>query len=214
MNQPRSILLELQYFPPVQYFSKLLSYPSVLIEQHEHYVKGSFRNRCHIASVQGVQRLSIPLRKGKNQRLPIREVEIAYDEPWQSQHWTALQSAYGNSPFFDFFADELEPFFRKKHQFLFELNWELLHLVGRFLRLKSELRLTETYLHELPPEALDFRGKILPKHPMEDEHFFPVKYSQVFEDRLGFLPNLSILDLLFCTGNDAMDILERSFAKS
>lgn len=209
MTEPRSILLELQYFPPVQYFSKLLSYPAVFIERHEHYAKGSYRNRCHIASAQGVQRLSIPLRKGKNQRLPIREVQIAYDEPWQSQHWHAIQSAYGNSPFFDFFADEMEPVFRRKYQFLFELNWDLLQLVARLLRLKSDIRQTESYHVELP-DTLDFREKIHPKKPAADELFFPVKYSQVFEDRHGFLPNLSILDLLFCTGGEAAEVLRRS----
>lgn len=209
MTDARSILLELHYFPPVHYFAKLLDYPILLLEQHEHYVKGSYRNRCHIASVQGVQRLSIPLRKGKNQQQLIREVQIAYDEPWQSQHWTALQSAYGNSPFFEFYADSLQPFFRKKQKFLFDWNFELLTTLKNMLQWNIEIRLTETYLPEPPPGVLDFREKIHPKNPTPDEHFFPIRYPQVFEDRLGFLPNLSMLDLLFCAGPGATEVLKK-----
>ena len=195
-----SILLEIQYFPPVQYFSKLATAPVVFLEQHEHYVKGSYRNRCHIAGVNGVQRLSIPLCKGKNQQQPIREVRIAWDEPWQTQHWQAIRSAYGNSPFFEHYAGAFEPFFKKrKHEWLWDWNVELLQLLMKLMGLKTELRFTESY-EPAPEGVLDFRGKIHPKRPAEDADFSPVHYSQVFEDRHGFLENLSVIDLLFCTG--------------
>ena len=143
MTPPLPILLELQYLPPVQYFSLLAKHPVALIEQHENYVKGSYRNRCHVACVFGVQRLSIPLKKGKHQQLPIREVRIAYDEPWQMQHWRTIQSGYGKSPFYEHYADVFHLFFEKKHEFLFDLNYELLVTVLKLLRLKPEIRFTE-----------------------------------------------------------------------
>lgn len=204
------VVLEIQYLPPVQYFSKLAAFPVVFIEACEHYVKGSYRNRCHIAAVNGIQRLSIPLRKGKNERQPIREVQIAYDEPWQTQHWQAIRSAYGSSPFFVHYADVLEPFFKKnKITHLWDFNLELLQLFVKLMGLKTELRFTETY-EPIPADKLDFREKIHPKHPFIDEAFQATYYPQVFEDRHGYLENLSILDLLFCSGPAAVHVLEKS----
>ncbi len=203
------ILLELQYLPPVQYFSKLASFPVVYLEQHEHYAKGSYRNRCHIAAVNGVQRLSIPLRKGKNQQQSIREVQISYDEHWPSNHWHAIRSAYGNSPYFVHYADALEPVFKQKKEFLWDLNLELLQLMMKLTGLKTELRLTESY-QPAPEGMLDFREKIHPKRPAQDPAFKPAAYPQVFEDRHGFLPNLSVLDLLFCAGPASGNVLRNS----
>ncbi len=204
------ILLDLQYLPPVRYFSKLAASPVVFLEQHEHYVKGSYRNRCHIAAVNGIQRLSIPLCKGKNQQQSIREVRIAYDEPWQGHHWHAIRSAYGNSPFFVHYVDALEPFYKKKKtEWLWDWNFELLQLLMKLAGVKPELRFTESY--EAAPQGLvDFREKIHPKRPAEDSDFNPVHYSQVFEDRHGFLENLSVLDLLFCAGPASGNVLKRS----
>jgi hypothetical protein len=212
MTKPGSVLLELQYFPPLPYFAMLAKYETVWIEQHEHYVKGSYRNRCHIAAVNGVQRLSVPLRKGKNQQQPIREVRIAYDEPWQAQLWQAIQSAYGNSPFFEHYADFYQPFFRQKFEFLFDLNYELLVLTLRLLRLRCRLSLTESY-QQTPPEGIeDFRQVVHPKNA-PGQGVSPFRYPQVFEDRHGFLPNLCILDLLFCCGNEAGNVLNQIIVK-
>ncbi|MEZ4959145.1 MAG: WbqC family protein [Saprospiraceae bacterium] len=201
-------LLEIQYLPPVQYFSLLANHPVVYLEQHEHYAKGSYRNRCHIAAVNGVQRLSIPLKKGKNQRQPIREVRIAYDEPWRSQHWQAIQTAYGNSPFFEHYADGLQPFYsEKKYEYLWDWDFDLLMFMVKCFRLQTEIRVTEKYEAQ-PAGLLDLRGTINPK--IENADFRPVYYPQVFEDRHGFLGNLSALDLLFCAGPGARQVLSKS----
>lgn len=198
MTQP--ILLELQYLPPVAYFSLLAGAPAVYLEQHEHYVKGSYRNRCHIAAVNGVQRLSIPLRKGKNQQAGIREVQIAYDEPWQSRHWHAIRSAYGNSPFFEHYADVLGPFYKKKgFTRLWDWNLELLQVLMGLTGVKPPLHFTEEY-DPSPAGMLDMREAVHPKRPLAEGVAAPVAYPQVFEDRHGFLANLSMLDLLFCAG--------------
>ena len=206
-----SILLELHYFPSVQYFSKLLAYPNVFIEQHENYLKGSYRNRCHIAGANGLQRLSIPLKRGKNEQLSIRDVRISYDENWQSQHWISIRSAYGRAPFFEYFADEIQPFFEKKPNFLFDWNWDLLMLMVDLLQLDTDIQQTTQYEKQTSSEIFDFRNGIFPKkqRQKEDGLFTPVAYPQVFKERHGFLANLSILDLLFCTGPQASLILEQ-----
>jgi hypothetical protein len=205
----QAVLLDLQYLPGVWYFAKLANHPVALLEQHEHYHKGSYRNRCHIASVNGIQRLTVPLCKGKNQQLPIREVRIAYHEPWQAQHWQAIQSAYGRSPFFEFYADEFSSLFRKKYEWLWDWNYDLLILLVKFIGLKTDLRLTGAYETE-PAGIIDLRDKIHPKRTVPDPDFQPVHYGQVFEDRLGFLGNLSAIDLVFCAGPSAIKILKSS----
>ena len=177
--------------------------PIVYLEAHEHYVKGSYRNRCHIAAANGVQRLSIPLRKGKHQQQPIREVRIAYDEPWQARHWQAIRSAYGSAPFFEHVADVLHPFFhQKKYDLLWDWNLDLLHRLLSLARLNTEIRFTETF-GQAPPGTLDFRETFHPKRPAPPERPAPIRYPQVFEDRHGFLPDLSAIDLLFCSGRVA-----------
>ena len=199
MEQPAK-LLSLYYFPPVNWFAALANAPAVYLEQHEHYVKSSFRNRCHIAAVNGVQRLTVPLRQGKNQQQSIREVRIAYDEPWQMQHWRAICSAYGNSPFFEHYADLIQPFFmEKKPELLWEWNYDLLMVLMKILKLKTPIIFTGKY--EVSPDGvLDLRAAFHPKSTSQVADYEPINYPQVFKDRLGFLPNLSVLDLIFCAG--------------
>jgi len=196
------ILLETQYLPPIQYFTKLTSGEPVYIEQWEHYQKGTYRNRCHIAAANGLTRLTIPLIKGKNEQQAIREVRIAYFEPWQRQHWQSIRSAYGNSPFFEFYADALQPFYEKPFPFLFDFNLELLQTLLKLLRMDVKLQLTDAYVEVVPPDWTDLRNAIHPKPHLQkpDPHFTPKPYHQVFEDRYAFLPNLSMLDGLFCLG--------------
>lgn len=201
-------LIELQYLPSVRYFQLLAHYPLVLIEQHEHFTKGSYRNRCHIAGANGIIRLSIPLLKGKNQQCPIKEVELAYYEPWPAQHWGSVRSAYGRAPFFEEYADILQPLFEAPGALLFDFNWKLLHTLSRLLQLPCEFRLTESYEPSYPSEVLDdFRNTISPKAPPASLNR---AYPQLFEDRHGFLPDLSILDLLFCMGPEAAAYLRAS----
>lgn len=208
----QSILVELQYLPPIQFFSKLVKHPKVWIEQHENYSKGSYRNRCHLASAQGLLRLSIPLEGGKHQQQPIKEVRISNKENWQHQHWTAIKSAYGKSPFFEYYADGFFPIYKKKYTHLWEWNWDLLQQVLAYIPFENEIELTTQYDKHPSDDVLDFRNKISPKAQknFEDTSFSPVKYNQVFEERHEFLANMSILDLLFCKGPEVIVMLERS----
>lgn len=205
-------LLELQFLPPVQYFAKMLHCTAVVFDQHEHYQKRSYRNRCHIATSLGVQRLSVPLQKGKNQQMPVREVRIAYDQPWAKQMEHAIRSAYQRAPFFEDYAPALLDTLHNGQTFLFDLNLELLDILAKALQLHGNRSLSEQYFQSAPSGWTDYRNAIHPLHPAADPGFQPAYYNQVFEDRLGFSPNLSIIDLLFCTGPESASVLKASLS--
>ena len=211
MSRAKTVILEVQYLPSIQYFAKFIQYEKVCIERWEHYTKGSYRNRCHLASANGLLRLSIPLKKGKNEQQPITEVQIAYDDNWPSQHWQSIRSAYGKAPFFEFYSEELKEILLSKPKFLFDLNLQLLDWLLENLPLYKSYEFTDSYQNPPAAPIIDFRNGIFPKknRQKEDLNFKPSKYSQVFEEKVGFLPNLSVLDLLFCTGNEAGVIIEK-----
>lgn len=208
----KQILFELHYLPSIQYFVKIIQFEQVMIEQCENYVKSSYRNRCHILSANGLQRLSIPLRSGKNERQNIQQVQISYDEPWPTQHWNAIRSAYGNSPFFEFYADSIQAIFQQKHTTLFAFNLALLTELLELIGLEQDLLFTPSYQTNPDQQVLDFRNAIHPKshRALPDPAFQAIPYPQVFAEKTGFIPNLSILDLLFCTGPQTIEYLERS----
>ncbi len=210
--EPKTILLELQYLPPIQYFTKFFHYENVVIEQHENYSKRSYRNRCHIATANGVHRLSVPLKKGKNEQQPIRKVKIDYAVDWQKNHWAAILSAYSNAPFFEHYEMYFRPFFINRTEFLFDYNLELLKTILMLLGFKQTPDLTTEFQKETSDLVVDFRNKIVPKKQskIDDPDFKASKYAQVFEEKNGFISNLSILDLIFCTGPQAAYYLENS----
>ena len=210
--EPKTILLELHYLPPIQYFAKFFQFELVIIEQFENYSKRSFRNRCQIASANGIQRLSIPLKKGKNEQLSIRKVQIDYKENWQKIHWTSITSAYGKAPFFEHYDYFFRPFYNKQYELLFDFNYELLQTILQVLGLNATPTLTTSFQKETMETVKDFRNQINPRQFIknEDPDFKALKYSQVFEEKNGFIPNLSILDLIFCTGPQASFYLEKS----
>ena len=177
--------IELAYFPPVQHFQHFSRATEIWIEQCENYQKNSCRNRCHIATANGLLRLTVPLQKGKHESQPVRDVRIAYDLAWQRQHAQSIVCAYSKAPFFEDYWHEIQPFFEKKYDFLFDFNWAILTKMHQLLSLETPFFLTEKFS---PPAAISGAA------------FRP--YPQVFEDRHGFLPNLSVLDLLFCLGSD------------
>ena len=200
-----SVLLSSTYFGPIQWYQKLHRMPCI-IEQHDHFVKQTYRNRCVIATANGTQTLTVPIERYDGTKCPMRDIRISDHGNWRHLHWNALVSAYGETPFFEFYADDLRPFFEKRHTFLFDLNLDIMHTMCQLLDVRPQVTLSEQYI-VLPSEddaVVDFREAIRPKHPLPDADFNPTPYYQVRAQRYGFLPNLSILDLLFNEGPEGI----------
>lgn len=209
MIHKTSIVIENQYFGTVNWYKMLFQFSNIKIEQYESYQKMSFRNRCVIAGSNGLIHLSVPLEKGRSQNLLMKEVRISYSNNWQEQHWKSIVSCYGKSPFFEFYRDGLFELFQKRYVFLQELNLEMLDWVKKQLKWQGSISLTDSYIPVYGPEFLDYRDRIKPKFFQLVEPV--VKYPQVFEDRIGFQPNLSILDLLFCCGPGGKSLLDAPY---
>lgn len=205
-------LIELHYLPSIQYLSQIIVHDHIVIEQQENYQKGSYRNRCHLAGANGLLRLSVPLAGGKNQQQPIDEVGIDNSQDWQTQHWRSIQSAYGKTPFFEHYADEFRPFFQKQYTLLFEWNRDLLLQILEALDIETTISWTKEYNLAPPVGVKDLRNSISPKDT-NTKAFSPMKYPQAFEQKNGFLANLSILDLIFCMGPQTIQILESALSE-
>lgn len=201
-----NIIIDCQYFAPVNAINALFQFSNIKIEQYESWQKMSFRNRMVVAGSNGPVHLSVPLEKGRDQRMLVKEVRISQTESWQKQHLRTIESAYRRSPFFEFYQNGVQDLLQKKHQFLLDLNLEIFEWLKKVLGNQSTLSLTEQFLKEYPPQIADLRNYFLPKNYRKMT--MPFTYGQVFEERLGFLPNLSILDLLFCCGPNAKVLLK------
>ena len=209
-------LLSTTYFGPVQWYQKLNRHALCVVEQHDHFIKQTYRNRCVIATTQGPQALTVPVEKYVNDVTETRDIRISDHGNWRHLHWNALLSAYGESPFFEFYADDLRPFFEQRWTYLLDFNMAITQKLCELLDIDPELRLTTQYGvdgvngvdglngKEAIPQENDYRNVIRPKHPLADEAFEARPYYQVYQQKFGFLPNLSILDLLFNMGNEAV----------
>ena len=197
------LLTEIQYNPSIAYFQHVVQAESVLIEQHENYVKQSYRNRCHILTAHGVKELTIPVKKG-NRKTKITELEIDYSQNWINVHWRSIRSAYGSAPFFTYYSDYLQHIYEERQRYLFNLNLELLRFYLKCLNIKKPVSCTDTYRLEHTPEVADFRNKI---HPKFNSAILEIKsYNQVFGKQ--FVPDLSIIDVLFSQGPETLFYLE------
>ncbi len=197
-------LFPLFYLPPVAFFTELLQYKNnFLIEQKEHFPKQTYRNRAQIYSPDGALTLVVPVEKGsKNHRL-VKDVKISYDFNWQRLHWLSLECCYRSSAYFEYYEADFAPFYQgKKHVFLFDYNEALLRLVLKLMKLNLEIGFTNDYEADL--KGADFRKNI---HPKLEYDLQQKTYFQVFDDRKGFLKNLSIVDLLFNQGPNTLNYL-------
>ena len=194
-----NVLLSTTYFGPIQWYQKLYRADEAWIERHETFQKQTYRNRCVIATTQGTQALTVPVERGNSQL--IRDIRISDHGNWRHLHWNALQSAYGDSPFFMYYEDDLRPFFEQRWDYLFDFNEAIREKICELIDIQPHVNLTDHFAFEV---AGDFRSAINPKHPAPDPDFTPRRYYQVYEAKHGFQPNLSIVDLLFNMGPEAI----------
>lgn len=198
-----TLVLDNQYFPCISYVKMLRAYPLVQLEYHENYQKNSFRNRCVIAGSNGLINLSIPLVNGRDQKIPYRELQIDYSQAWQVQQWRTITSCYRKAPFFEYYAHIVEGLIFQHHPLLFDKNRSILEWVIKVFKLPVTLENTTDYIPVYDGKVADARNLLQPKnHQQQAPDLLP--YFQMFEDRIGFQPNLSILDLLFCAGPHAL----------
>lgn len=254
--EDKTILLSSTYFGPVQWYQKLNRHRCV-IEQHDNFVKQTYRNRCVIASANGPQTLTVPTERYDGLKCPMRDIRISDHGNWRHLHWQALVSAYGETPFFEYYADDLRPYFEEhRWTYLLDFNLDIMHTLCSLLDVRPTLSLSDHYIttdaptavhaapttaHAAPTTAhaaatattggsdsmgeeaelnagrnlfeeakgagsnfIDLRDAIRPKRPLPDSEFDPRPYYQVRAARHGFLPNLSVLDLLFNEGPEGI----------
>ncbi len=200
----KGAVLPMFYLPPVEYFIKLNIYkPGILIEREEHFPKQTYRNRADIYSPDGKLTLTVPVTKGAKNHTKIKDVKISYDFKWQRLHWMSLQTCYRSSAYFEYYEDELVPFYEKKFDYLFDYNEQLLQFILRAIKMPVTINYTQEYEHEYPA-LQDLRSSITPK---KDPLMQQKPYFQVFEERQGFMKNLSIADLLFNQGPQTINYL-------
>ena len=239
-------LLSTTYFGPVQWYQKLNRHRCI-IEQHDNFVKQTYRNRCVIASANGPQTLTVPIERYDGMKCAMRDIRISDHGNWRHLHWQALVSAYGETPFFEYYADDIRPFFEEhRWKYLLDFNLDITHTLCSLLDVRPDLTLSDHYIDadeticgsgNLDGAAaglseafesfggavkglggaaeslgsssacslfVDYRDAIRPKHPLPDAEFEARPYYQVRAQRHGFLPNLSVLDLLFNEGPEGI----------
>lgn len=197
-NEPIPIF-QSTFFPPIQIIAHMAKYSQVYVEQQDTYSKQTFRNRLQIAGPNGIQNLSIPVEKPFGSKTKMKDVLIKNTNDWQLQMLKSIQTAYKNSAFYEYYIDDFKPFFEQRFSLLIDLNIKVLHKVKELLEIECTIETTEEYIHEYEN---DFREIAHPKPQFRkpDPSFEQQKYHQLFEEKYGFIPNLSIMDLIFNEG--------------
>jgi hypothetical protein len=212
-----TLFIDIQYFAPFSFYKISYKFSNIVFEQYETWQKMSFRNRCRIAGAEGVIDLSIPLVGGRDQKTLMKEVRISDDKSWRDRHWKTIVSCYNRSPWFGHYRDELETLYRRPATFLVDWNLRCFEWSMKALGMTRGVALTDRYQKSYGPEdGADWRGKIVPgSSAMEGQAADGIAgepaaapYRQVFEERIGFIPGLSILDLLFCEGKNAIRYIQ------
>ena len=199
-----NILIHPTYFPNIAHFSAIAKAKEVTFEMDDNFQKQTYRNRSCIYASNGRLQLNIPVIYTQKNRQKYRDVKIANDYKWQSLHWKSLESAYRTSPFFEFYADELQPLFTEKTDYILDFNLKCFEAICECLQLDLNISKTEVF-DKNPIDLIDYRHLVNAKK--ETPVIFE-PYTQVFGEKHGFINNLSILDLLFNEGTNALTYLE------
>lgn len=203
----KKILLSTAYFPPIEYLAAIVMADDVFIEMHETYFKQTYRTRCHIAAANGLQVLSVPVIKTNANNTPLQQLTLAGNENWQRVHWKSIESAYNKTPYFIHYRDELEEVLFRPYPGLLELNDQILKKILKFLRIDKSIYHT-TEFNKTVSSAIDLRMLIHPKKNNLLPNSCHTEYFQAFSPKYSFLPNLSILDLLFAEGPHSINYLK------
>ena len=206
------ILLSTAYLGNVQYYSKLLSEHQIVIDVYESFMKQSYRSRTEIMTANGPITMSVPVLRPHGVKVMSRDVEIDYSKQWQASHWHSIISAYRKTPYFEEYAPNFEPFYKKKIKRLVDLNEGLQQTVFEILGVDAKWEYSNRY-YEIGEVERDFRNAISskPRLKRDDPEFQQIAYYQTFCEKNPFVSNLSIIDLLFAEGADAtVDILKNS----
>lgn len=199
----KDILIYPTYFPSISHYIAMINADSITFEVEDTFQKQTNRNRMYIYSPNGIQMLNISV-KHDSAKANFKDIKIDNQYNWQKNHFKSLEAAYKNSPFYEYFVDDLRPLFEKKHEFMLDLNFEIFKLVNEALGISIPFEKTTEYFHEVTDKT-DFRYLVNGKK--DKTQIEP--YTQVFDDKHGFLNNLSILDLLFNEGRYAVDYLKQ-----
>jgi len=204
-------LLPLSYLGPIHLFAHVVNADKVMIEQQANYQRKTYSNRCSITGANGPLSIAVPVVNVKNKKTIIKDTRISYETRWQKQHWRSIVSAYNSSPFFEYYADDFAPFYEKNFKYLVDFNQGLFHTLIDELELELDVELTTDFCKTEDAVFDDLRKVIHPKATVDnDENYQTVEYRQVFSEKYPFIPNLSVIDLLFSKGPETYDILKNS----
>lgn len=206
-----SLLIELQYLPSIAFFSNLQGKEELILEAQEFFEKQTYRNRCHLLSSQQIEILTVPL-QGANKKIKTKDIKIDNSQKWNKKHWRSIQTCYGKSPFFEFFADDFKVIYEKDYKFLWDLNMDLLTICLKITGQKLKITESVSYEKNILGNVMDARSLIHPKKPdYLDQFYKPTAYGQSFGN--NFEPNLSVIDLLMNEGPNAKNVIQQSIFK-
>lgn len=198
-----NILIHPTYFPSISHYIAMVKAESVTFEMEDNFQKQTNRNRMYIYSPNGIQLLNVPVKHSKEKHQKFKDVRIENDFAWQKNHFKSLEAAYRTSPFFEYFEDDFRPLFEKKQEFILDLNLQIFELINNSLGIKIEAQKTTEFFHD-SLNYNDLRSLVNGKKDVTQIE----EYTQVFNEKHGFINNLSILDLLFNEGRYAVDYLK------